>query len=95
MCKCSAPVLSCCKCKAVNSNSGTCFDRRRVKPWSFSPGFGYWESSVTARRAAFFVALRNIVLAAVEKTRVQQKSEAGFSNICKVSGKGNGDGDGS
>lgn len=91
MCRCSAPVLSCCKCKAVNSSSGTCFDRRRVKPWSFSPGFGYWESSVTARRAAPLVALRSIVLAAVlRKPECWQKSLV----LCKATGNGDGDGGG-
>lgn len=48
MCKYSAPVLSCCRCNAVNSNSGTCLTRLRVKPWSCSPTCGKLEMSVTA-----------------------------------------------
>lgn len=33
-----------------------------MKPWSFSPGFGYWASSVIAFRMGPLDALRNILL---------------------------------
>lgn len=43
----SAPVFSCCKCKAVSCSSGTYFVRFKVKPCSCSPGFGKLLRSVT------------------------------------------------
>lgn len=42
----SAPVFSCCKCKAVSCSSGTCLERFSVKPCSCSPGSGKLLRSV-------------------------------------------------
>src|SRR3569833_2743182 len=40
MWRCSAPVLSCCRCSAVKRSSGSCFSRSNRMPWSVSPVLG-------------------------------------------------------
>lgn len=55
-----------------------------MKPWSFSPGFGYWASSVTAFRTAPLDALRNILLVDGREMDMEMEGEVAERNWDEV-----------